>query len=166
LSVAQGVFHGARTGGQIGALGGPWGAAAGVVVGGIVGGVAIWWAGDKLADGISTAMSKGEDELSGEDEGTCEGECEQSDANPPRRGEPGSTVQGPDQTRTYGPDGYPQTDRDRGHPNEKGVGNGDHVHDWGRPLDGGPPTHTDRGLSRPPRPGDPPKPWRDATPTS
>jgi RHS repeat-associated protein len=77
---------------------------------------------------------------------------------PPFTGAPGSTVRGGTGSRTYGPDGYPQTDRDSPHPDEKGPGSGDHSHDWGRPEDGGPPTHKDRGPPRPPNPNDPPPP--------
>jgi RHS repeat-associated protein len=77
---------------------------------------------------------------------------------PPFRGEPGSTVRGGTGSRTYGDDGFPLTDRDTGHPDEAGIGSEDHVHDWGRPPDGGQPTHEDRGPSREPRPGDPPLP--------
>jgi hypothetical protein len=77
---------------------------------------------------------------------------------PPFAGTPGSTVRGGTGSRTYGPDGYPQTNRDLPHPDEAGTGNGDHVHDWGRPEGGGPPTDADRGPPRLPRPGDPPPP--------
>jgi hypothetical protein len=45
-------------------------------------------------------------------------------------------VRGETQTRLYGPDGYPLTDRDLGHPDEAGIGCGDHCQDWGRPADG------------------------------
>ena len=76
----------------------------------------------------------------------------------PFKGDPGSTVRGGTQSRTYGPDGFPQTDRDLPHPDESGIGAGDHCHDWGRPAGGGPPTAADRGLSRLPQPGDPPPP--------
>ena len=77
---------------------------------------------------------------------------------PPFTGEPGSTSRGGTGSRTYGEDGYPETDRDIPHPDEAGCGNEDHCHDWGRPEGGGRPTHEDRGPSRPPKPGDPPKP--------
>jgi RHS repeat-associated protein len=74
-------------------------------------------------------------------------------------GTPGSTVRGPRQSRTYGSDGYPETDRDSphntGHPPP---GDDDHAHDWGRPAGGGRPTRDDRGPSRAPQPGDPPQP--------
>jgi RHS repeat-associated protein len=77
----------------------------------------------------------------------------------PHQGEPGSTVRGPRGSRTYGPDGYPETDRDSPHnPGHPAPGNDDHVHDWTRPPDGGPPRDTERGPSRPPRRGDPPRP--------
>jgi len=72
---------------------------------------------------------------------------------PPFVGDPGSTVRGPKQSRTYGDDGYPKTDRDV--PHHKA---GDHAHDWGRPPGGGPPTKDDRSLPRDPKPTDPPKP--------
>jgi RHS repeat-associated protein len=83
---------------------------------------------------------------------------------PPFRGDPGSTVRGGTGSRTYGPDGYPETDRDLPHPDECGIGSGDHCHDWGRPPDGGPPIgpkgepNPYRGNSRLPKPGDPPAP--------
>jgi hypothetical protein len=77
---------------------------------------------------------------------------------PPFVGAPGSTIVGGTGSRTYGPDGYPQTDRDSPHPDESGIGAGDHSHDWGRPADGGRPTHNDRGPPRRPEPKDPPPP--------
>jgi RHS repeat-associated protein len=77
----------------------------------------------------------------------------------PWRGSPGSevTVLKPDgtpkQTRRYGPDGYPETDTDWDHSHDQGQ---PHVHDWGRPPDGGSPTEADRAKpGRAPRPGDP-----------
>ncbi|NTI46602.1 RHS repeat-associated core domain-containing protein, partial [Rhizobium rhizogenes] len=71
---------------------------------------------------------------------------------PPYKGVPNSTVRGGTQSRTYGPDGYPQRDRDTPHPDEKGIGSEDHVHDWtGR-------SHEDRGPGRAPQDGDPPIP--------
>jgi RHS repeat-associated protein len=79
-------------------------------------------------------------------------------SKPPFRGEPGSTWRGRTQSRRYGPDGYPEVDRDWPHPDEAGIGSGDHVHDWGRPPDGAPPTNADRGVSRLPAPEDPPPP--------
>jgi hypothetical protein len=97
--------------------------------------------------------------------GDCDKPAEKIDKKPPFKGEPNSTVQGPDNSRTYGSDGYPLTDRDAGHQNESGIGAGDHVHDWGRPANGDPPTNADRGISRLPQPGDPPVPWRN-TPSS
>lgn len=90
----------------------------------------------------------------------AEGNVVEIPGRPGFRGEPGSTQVGPDESRTYGPDGYPQTDRNRGHPNEKGVGSRDHSHDWRRPSDGSPPRAEDRGPSREPRDGDPPRPTR------
>jgi RHS repeat-associated protein len=77
---------------------------------------------------------------------------------PPFTGAPGSTSRGGTGSRTYGPDGYPQTDRDLPHPDEAGIGSEDHCHDWGRPPDGSEPTHEDRGPPRAPAPGDPPPP--------
>ena len=98
-------------------------------------------------------------------EGEVEPEFTDSEDNKlPWRGEPGSTVRGGTQSTTYGNDGYAETQRDTPHPDEKGCGNGDHCHDIGRPENGGPPTHRDRGPSRPPRPGDPPKPRGPNTP--
>ena len=78
--------------------------------------------------------------------------------SPPFEGPPGSTDVGRKQSRKYGPDGYPETDRDLPHPNESGPGADDHCHDWGRPNDGGRPTHEDRGPPRYPFPTDPPPP--------
>ena len=86
-------------------------------------------------------------------------DIEYSDKNPPFKGEPGKTVVGPDQGVTYGDDGYPVRQSDKPH-NEKGAGGDEHVHDWGRPEGGGPPTKDDRGPPRPHRDGDPPPPTR------
>ena len=76
----------------------------------------------------------------------------------PWTGQPGTTSQtaqpdgSPKQIRSYGSDGYPQTDVDHGHDH----GQGDpHAHDIGRPADGSPPTHVDRGPGRPVQPNDP-----------
>jgi len=74
---------------------------------------------------------------------------------PPFTGTPGSTVVGPKQSRSYGPDGYPQTDVDTGH--DHGAGD-PHAHDWGRPQGGGQPEAGDRAPGRPVAPGDPPLP--------
>jgi RHS repeat-associated protein len=81
----------------------------------------------------------------------------QSQSNP-WQGKPGETVQTtrpdgtPQQTRRYGPDGYPETDVDHsphhGQPDP-------HAHDIGRPADGSPPTAADRGTGRAVQPGDP-----------
>jgi RHS repeat-associated protein len=81
----------------------------------------------------------------------------QSQSNP-WQGKPGETVQTtrpdgtPQQTRRYGPDGYPETDVDHsphhGQPDP-------HAHDIGRPADGSPPTAADRGPGRNVQPGDP-----------
>lgn len=76
----------------------------------------------------------------------------------PFRGPPGRTIRGPKDSRTYGPDGFPQTDRNEPHASEAGIGNGDHSHDWERPADGSDPTHIDRGPPRLPQSGDPPPP--------
>lgn len=93
------------------------------------------------------------------------GEVIQAPGNkPPFVGAPGTAVQGGTGSRSYGPDGYPETDRDTPHPDEAGVGSGDHSHDWGRPAGGGPPTHNDRGPPRAPKPGDPPPPRGPNTP--
>jgi RHS repeat-associated protein len=87
------------------------------------------------------------------------GEVIQAPGNkPPFVGTPDTAVQAGTGSRSYGPDGYPETDRDTPHPDEAGVGSDDHSHDWGRPEGGGPPTHNDRGPPRPPKPGDPPAP--------
>jgi RHS repeat-associated protein len=81
----------------------------------------------------------------------------ESRANP-LSGQPGSTSTttqpsgDPKQVRRYGQDGHAETDVDYGHDH----GQGDpHAHDWGRPADGGAPTHTDRAPGRPVKPGDP-----------
>jgi hypothetical protein len=79
-------------------------------------------------------------------------------AKNPWTGNPGEERQcnGPDgkpkQTRRYGNDGYPVTDTDWDHDHGQGQ---PHVHDWGRPPGGGPPTAADRGPGRPPESGDP-----------
>jgi hypothetical protein len=76
----------------------------------------------------------------------------------PWQGTPGSESTcptksgGPKQTRRYGPDGYPETDTDFDHDHGQGQ---PHVHDWGRPPGGGPPTDSDRAPGRTPQPGDP-----------
>lgn len=54
-AVAQGVWHGGRTGATIGAYGGPWGAAAGAVVGAVVGGAVGWWVGSTISEAVSNA---------------------------------------------------------------------------------------------------------------
>lgn len=75
-------------------------------------------------------------------------------ANQPKRPDkaaPGSISWVNGQGRRFGSDGYPEVDIDlghNGHPNP-------HAHDWGRPPDGGPPTHKDRGPWRPVKEGDP-----------
>jgi RHS repeat-associated protein len=61
----------------------------------------------------------------------------------------------PKQVRRYGRDGYPEKDVDYDHDHGQGQ---PHVHEWGRPSNGGPPTHVDRGIGRPPQPGDPTPP--------
>ena len=115
------------------------GAAAGAWVGGMLGTAADWLTGNS-----SVVQSPGN--------------------NPPFTGTPGSTSVGGTGSRTYGPDGYPLTDRDLPHPGESGTGNKDHCHDWARPQDGGPPIgppgqpNPYRGPSRDPQPGDPPAP--------
>ncbi len=81
---------------------------------------------------------------------------DQSDDNKPPRGrpwtgEPGSTTEpnaGGD-SRRFGKDGFPEIDYDAPHPDEAYPGNVDHAHGWGRPADGGPPTHKDRGPGAP-----------------
>gem|GEM_PF-1308459 len=72
----------------------------------------------------------------------------------PFKGKPGDTVIGRRKSRRYGPDGYPQVDRDY----DKTHDPPDHSHDWGRPPDGGRPTDEHRGDPRPPAEGDPPPP--------
>jgi len=77
---------------------------------------------------------------------------------PPFKGEPNSTGIGKGQTRRYGPDGYPEVDRDAPHGGGADIERDDHSHDWDRPEDGSKPTHDNRGKPRPPKPNDPPKP--------
>lgn len=81
-----------------------------------------------------------------------------STGEPGYRGILGSTVVGNGKSRSYGPDGYPDVDRDGPHGGGPPMEQGDHSHDWGRPPGGGPPTSADRGPARPPRPDDPPPP--------
>jgi RHS repeat-associated protein len=81
-------------------------------------------------------------------------EIAEARSTPPFTGNPGDTVIGPRTSRRYGPDGYPAVDRDWDPTHDPP----DHSHDWGRPIDGGPPTHDNRGAPRPPQPGDPPPP--------
>ncbi|HEU5154341.1 MAG TPA: hypothetical protein VFU03_06405, partial [Gemmatimonadales bacterium] len=100
--------------------------------------------GDKAAGTLPAKAPKGVSDVPG--------------SKPPFRGEPGSTSRGQTQSRTYGEDGFPKTDRDLDHPDESGIGRGDHCHDWGRPPGGGPPKAADRGTSRLPAPNDPPPP--------
>jgi len=80
------------------------------------------------------------------------------EGSPGRFGEPGSTTRGEMKSRTYRGDGAPKTDVELGHPDEKGVGNGPHAHDWADDGSGNPPRHTDRGPPRPIQDGDPPMP--------
>ncbi|GBC59929.1 hypothetical protein DENIS_0871 [Desulfonema ishimotonii] len=85
-----------------------------------------------------------------DEESPCpEGDDDHTPVKPPFKGEPGSTVQGKKQSRTYGKDGKPQTDRDLPHPGGPKQERKDHSHDWG--PDG-------RGPARDPKPGDPPQP--------
>jgi len=121
--------------------------------------------------GIGAAVHMASKDESDKKEGSKEGCPDSSETTPqnnptgpaqpksnPLTGEPGetSTTNHPDgtpkQVRKYGPDTYPETDVDYGHDH----GQGDpHAHDWGRPSDGSPPTHVDRGVGRPVQPGDP-----------
>ena len=65
----------------------------------------------------------------------------------------------PKQERHYGPDGFPLRDIDYDHDHGQGM---PHQHDWGRPKDGSPPTHGDRGKGVPvPNVPPPPKPPED-----
>jgi RHS repeat-associated protein len=69
----------------------------------------------------------------------------------PFKGEPGSTTErdAGGNARRYGNDGFPEVDYDAPHPNESGVGNEHHTHNWDRPTDGSPPTFKDRNVSTP-----------------
>jgi RHS repeat-associated protein len=69
----------------------------------------------------------------------------------PWTGKPGSTTDrdAGGNARRYGNDGFPEVDYDDPHPNESGVGNGHHTHNWDRPTNGGPPTYKDRNKSTP-----------------
>lgn len=129
-----GILYGAEAGGIVA---GPPGAVVGAIIGGLAGAAAL--------DYIYHSSQGG-------------GYTDTPGNKPPFAGDPGSTVRGGTGSRTYGPDGYPQTDRDTPHPNEKGIGSEDHCHDWGRPPGGGRPSDKDRGKSRSPEPGDPPLP--------
>jgi RHS repeat-associated protein len=82
-------------------------------------------------------------------------ETEGTDDKPrsnPLTGKPGATgkIDGkkgkPKQDRYYGPDGYPEKDIDYDHDHDQGQ---PHAHDWGRPEEGGRPTHKDRQKGRP-----------------
>jgi RHS repeat-associated protein len=76
----------------------------------------------------------------------------QRDVDTPRfRCKPGDIDRGYRTSRRFGPDGYPQTDRDWNR-------DGDHSHDWDRNSDGSPPTKDNRGPQRQPTPDDPPIP--------
>lgn len=72
----------------------------------------------------------------------------------PMKGTPGDTSWtsypdgSPKQGRTYGDDGFPDTDIDYGH-DHSGAGD-PHAHDWDRPADGTDPTKSNRGNARPP----------------
>jgi RHS repeat-associated protein len=99
------------------------------------------WIGNKLDTWMMNEENQGESQsnpFTGEPD--SEVECENKKGN--RK-----------QTRRYGSDGFPEVDTDWDH-NHGGLGK-PHVHDWGRPADGSPPTAADRGPGRPPRPGDP-----------
>jgi RHS repeat-associated protein len=76
----------------------------------------------------------------------------------PDRANPGETIRGGTKSRKYDENGWPLTDREAGHPDEKGCGSEEHCHDWTNPSDGTRPKHDDRGPPRPPEPGDPPSP--------
>jgi RHS repeat-associated protein len=92
--------------------------------------------------------SKGKGDEIGGDSKTEKGERTRGR---PWRGEPGSTTD-PDaggNSRRYGNDGFPEVDYDAPHPNESGIGNSHHTHNWDRPADGGPPTYKDRNISTP-----------------
>jgi RHS repeat-associated protein len=79
---------------------------------------------------------------------------QEASSSNPIQGNPGDTSWttypdgSPKQGRTYGDDGYPDTDIDYGH-DHNGVGD-PHAHDWDRPADGSAPGHPNRGPARPP----------------
>ena len=85
----------------------------------------------------------------GKDGSSTEGDKPKSN---PFKGKPGSTsttehADGtPKQIRVYGDDGWPDMDIDYDHDHGQGQ---PHVHKWGRPKDGGPPTHKHRGKGIP-----------------
>ncbi|MGD0473978.1 MAG: RHS repeat-associated core domain-containing protein [Candidatus Velthaea sp.] len=130
----------------VGNLAAAGGAAIGIPIGSVVGD----WAGNALGDignAIGTSLNETDDEPGAVVEVPA----------PTFTGDPGSTQIGDKQTRTYGPDGYPETDVDTGHNH----GQGDpHTHQWTRPSGGGPPKNTNRQPGRPWKPGDPPLPRR------
>jgi RHS repeat-associated protein len=167
------------------AIGGSIGGVVGGIVGGVLGGAAGGAGGTLVAPGVGTIGLGGAGAVEGAGLGAVaggvtgavigsaiedlynwatnhnsgdDGVIDHPGSQPPFTGTPGSTVRGGTGSRTYGSDGYPETDRDWPHPDEAPPGNGDHCHDWGRPEGGGPPTHEDRGPGRPPKPGDPPAP--------
>jgi RHS repeat-associated protein len=104
---------------------------AGSLIGGAIGYGAGW-----IADGIMGSHGQ-----------------EASTSNP-MKGTPGDTSWtsypdgSPKQGRTYGDDGFPDTDIDYGH-DHSGAGD-PHAHDWDRPADGTDPTKSNRGNARPP----------------
>lgn len=79
---------------------------------------------------------------------------QEASSSNPIQGTPGDTSWttypdgSPKQGRTYGDDGYPDTDIDYGH-DHNGAGD-PHAHDWDRPADGSAPGHPNRGPARPP----------------
>lgn len=135
----QGLNPAVAIGVEIGSGAGPVGAVVGAIVGGLLGVAAA----DYIYNNAKSPDNGGYSDVPGK---------------PSFEGAPNSTVRGATGSRTYGPDGYPLTDRDTPHPDEKGIGNGDHCHDWGRPPGGGTPSNEDRSPSRLPQPGDPPLP--------
>ncbi|MER0240437.1 hypothetical protein ABRA89_20315, partial [Fulvimarina sp. MAC8] len=117
------ITAGAATGAVVGGGYGAWqGSQTGVEAGTQAGSDVGRWLDDHIL-----SVENGEEEAAkeGEQKTQCAGDCAQetrSEKKPPFKGEPGSTVQGPDNSRTYGEDGYPLTDRDAGHSDESGIG--------------------------------------------
>ncbi len=116
--------------------------------------LATYYAGKAVVENLKNLTSNNDqaDDAEPDDTGENEGFDDVVDSKPPFEGEPGTKVRGlkpdgtPFQDREYGRDGFPVRDRDYGHDHGQGI---PHEHIWGRPDNGGRPTHKDRGLGQP-----------------